>query len=346
MADAPIGQGWCWISEAYQVERWACHYIFLFIDMLALPIIYYLTFQLRKRDEDLESSTARPWKEKIPKSFLLYPLAYFGMTITISIARLAQTYGRPVPAGILYFGASIYVCEGACNVFIYTSIGKGTVNWRWFEWARHLLDVFKRIHPKGDANIWKVPNMTNYDETVKKFNPRNRQRLLGYEKYGEKRQVWVLLDRGDECKIKLGSVETRALAIGSIDGTGTLLIATEGGKLYAYNTLESSRRHWWKYLHRRRSRVPWNDPSFRHAEIEFCADDPDKIEWRKVTKRITCPEIDKKVYAERQGWFRKGIQWFEQLRPTNVAIELVQGHKGFQTDAEVTVTGENEPLIH
>ena len=108
------------------------------------------------------------------------------MTATISIARIAQTYGRPVSPGILYGGASIYVCEGACNVFIYTSMEKGTVNWSWFGWAKHLLDVFTRIHPKGDEKFWKVLDMIKYDETVKKYKPRNRQRLLGYY---EKRPV-------------------------------------------------------------------------------------------------------------------------------------------------------------
>ena len=69
MADAPTGQGWCWISEVYKVERWACHSIFLFIDMLALPIIFYLARQLQKQNQDPNSPTVaetpRPRKEDV-----------------------------------------------------------------------------------------------------------------------------------------------------------------------------------------------------------------------------------------------------------------------------------------
>ncbi|KAK6437622.1 hypothetical protein LTR95_006184 [Oleoguttula sp. CCFEE 5521] len=90
---------WCWVSNDYETERLALHYVWLFLAEFGLVIIYLLTFfSLRRKTHrlfaDQASSGSVPNQttiravNRITKLMMLYPIVYVTLTIPISSVRM------------------------------------------------------------------------------------------------------------------------------------------------------------------------------------------------------------------------------------------------------------------
>lgn len=90
---------WCWVSNDYETERLALHYIWLFLSEFGLVIIYFLTFfslrrQTTRMFADASSVGSVPNQRtvkavnRITKLMMLYPMVYVVLTLPLSSVRM------------------------------------------------------------------------------------------------------------------------------------------------------------------------------------------------------------------------------------------------------------------
>jgi hypothetical protein len=72
---------------------------------------------------------------------LCYPIVYICLTMTVTVARLAQSAGNNWGLTTIHVGAAIYVCSGWVNVLLYTATRKGIISWDWLAPTRRLRKV-------------------------------------------------------------------------------------------------------------------------------------------------------------------------------------------------------------
>jgi hypothetical protein len=101
---------WCWVSDDYEAERLALHYVWLFFGEFGLLVIYLITFfKLRQQTSQLFAEQRRASNElanqatvdavkRITKLMMLYPFVYVLLTLPISACRMWSMAhnGRPV----------------------------------------------------------------------------------------------------------------------------------------------------------------------------------------------------------------------------------------------------------
>ncbi|TKA68081.1 hypothetical protein B0A55_09315 [Friedmanniomyces simplex] len=90
---------WCWVSSAYETDRLAFHYIWIFLIEFSTVLIYLLTFyQLRKKTKELfkgglERGSVRNMAtieavNRVTKLMTLYPCVYVLLTLPLSAGRM------------------------------------------------------------------------------------------------------------------------------------------------------------------------------------------------------------------------------------------------------------------
>ena len=91
---------WCWVSDEYEAERLALHYVWLFFSEFGLLVIYLVTFfRLRQQTSQLFAEQRRASNElanqstvdavkRITKLMMLYPFVYVLLTLPISACRM------------------------------------------------------------------------------------------------------------------------------------------------------------------------------------------------------------------------------------------------------------------
>ena len=92
--------GWCWVSNDYETERLALHYVWLFLAEFGLVIVYMATFfALRRqtsrafmgqRDEhgNLPNQHTIDTVNRITKLMMIYPVVYIVLTLPLSSSRM------------------------------------------------------------------------------------------------------------------------------------------------------------------------------------------------------------------------------------------------------------------
>jgi hypothetical protein len=60
---------------------------------------------------------------------ICYPVVYICLTMPMCIARICEFTGKSWSLPAVYAGTTIYVCEGAVNVLVYTTTRQGIVLW-------------------------------------------------------------------------------------------------------------------------------------------------------------------------------------------------------------------------
>ncbi|KAF2773884.1 hypothetical protein EJ03DRAFT_71074 [Teratosphaeria nubilosa] len=90
---------WCWVSSAYEVDRLACHYIWLFIVQFGTILIYVMTFvSLRRKTShlfaghsvgaNLPNRSTIEAVNRVTMLMTLYPCVYVVLTLPLSAARM------------------------------------------------------------------------------------------------------------------------------------------------------------------------------------------------------------------------------------------------------------------
>jgi hypothetical protein len=91
---------WCWVSDEYEAERLALHYVWLFFSEFGLLVIYLVTFfKLRQQTSQLFAEQRRASNElanqntvdavkRVTKLMMLYPFVYVLLTLPISACRM------------------------------------------------------------------------------------------------------------------------------------------------------------------------------------------------------------------------------------------------------------------
>lgn len=101
---------WCWVSDDYEAERLALHYVWLFLSEFGLLVIYLVTFfklrhqtsqlfaEQRRASNELANQTTVDAVKRITKLMMLYPFVYVLLTLPISACRMWSMAhdGQPV----------------------------------------------------------------------------------------------------------------------------------------------------------------------------------------------------------------------------------------------------------
>lgn len=101
---------WCWVSDDYEAERLALHYVWLFLSEFGLLVIYLVTFfklrhqtsqlfaEQRRASNELANQSTVDAVKRITKLMMLYPFVYVLLTLPISACRMWSMAhdGQPV----------------------------------------------------------------------------------------------------------------------------------------------------------------------------------------------------------------------------------------------------------
>ncbi|KAK5728035.1 hypothetical protein LTR17_012232 [Elasticomyces elasticus] len=124
---------WCWVSSAYENDRLAFHYIWIFLIEFGTIIIYFITFyQLRKKTNqlfrgELENSSARNAAtieavNRVTKLMTLYPCVYILLTLPLSAGRMWSMahHGRATSDAFACTAGALLTSCGWVDSLLYT----------------------------------------------------------------------------------------------------------------------------------------------------------------------------------------------------------------------------------
>ncbi|KAH9978636.1 hypothetical protein BGW80DRAFT_1455405 [Lactifluus volemus] len=128
---------WCWISSAFEGERLAGEYIWLWITLFASVIMYiplyfwaegrlsvdrqrWYKFHLNNPDDRVGYT-----KRRAALGMLFYPLAYSLMVLPLSVARWSLGTRNTLPSLALFFGICTFSLSGVINVSMFWIIRRG-----------------------------------------------------------------------------------------------------------------------------------------------------------------------------------------------------------------------------
>ncbi|KAK1084562.1 hypothetical protein LTR33_002583 [Friedmanniomyces endolithicus] len=124
---------WCWVSPAYENDRLAFHYIWIFLIEFGTVIIYFLTFwQLRKKTKELfrgglERGNSRNAAtieavNRVTKLMTLYPCVYVLLTLPLSAGRMWSMahQGRPTSDAYACVAGALITSCGWVDSLLYT----------------------------------------------------------------------------------------------------------------------------------------------------------------------------------------------------------------------------------
>lgn len=114
---------WCFINNAYNLERLYLHYLWIIVAEFGTVVIYVLIFLvLNRRVREsfyTESKTAQRAKSAA-KMMVAYPIVYCLCTLPVVTARLAGMSGGKVSYTYLCIGGAFITSNGWLDVILYT----------------------------------------------------------------------------------------------------------------------------------------------------------------------------------------------------------------------------------
>ncbi|KAH9828104.1 Pfam:Git3 C [Teratosphaeria destructans] len=136
---------WCWVSSAYEADRLACHYIWLFIVQFGTILIYVMTFvSLRKKTSHLfaahsvgatvPNSATIEAVNRVTMLMTLYPCVYVVLTLPLSRRACGPCPTTAPPCGwvdsLLYTLTRKRLLRDTMSGHSHSSRGPGTMgNW-------------------------------------------------------------------------------------------------------------------------------------------------------------------------------------------------------------------------
>ncbi|KAK0226182.1 hypothetical protein IW262DRAFT_745741 [Armillaria fumosa] len=131
---------WCWITDAYPLQRIILDYIFMFIAALGSLLIYAFIFLRLRGHIEMDGWTLnrfrlRPVKRvgdwrmtdsdneatKIAKRMVLYPIAYIIMVLPITVTRFMAFTGQTVTLEATVFSSTLFLFSGIVNVVLFAT---------------------------------------------------------------------------------------------------------------------------------------------------------------------------------------------------------------------------------
>ncbi|KAK0486065.1 hypothetical protein IW261DRAFT_1559495 [Armillaria novae-zelandiae] len=131
---------WCWITDAYPLQRIILDYIFMFAAALGSLLIYAFIFLRLRGHIEMDGWTPnrfrlRPVKRvgdwrttdsdneaiKIAKRMVLYPIAYIIMVLPITVTRFMAFAGQTVTLEATVFSATLFLFSGTVNVVLFAT---------------------------------------------------------------------------------------------------------------------------------------------------------------------------------------------------------------------------------
>jgi hypothetical protein len=123
------------------------------VNCAALLVIYPVLF-LRLKFTRRGSNESQKERKELARGLLFYPLLYILCTLTLSIVRLADIEGHEWSQIVYFIGASLYACEGWCNVLLYTT-RDGVISWSWLGWRNHIYEILEAYHPTSQGRKYR-----------------------------------------------------------------------------------------------------------------------------------------------------------------------------------------------
>lgn len=117
---------WCWASGAYETDRLALHYIWVFLVQFGTIIIYVLVLLHLKRAMTLIRPAARSASyarvDRAAKMMVLYPLVYIILTLPLSAGRMWSMahHGASLPNAYSCLAGALIASSGFVDALLYT----------------------------------------------------------------------------------------------------------------------------------------------------------------------------------------------------------------------------------
>ncbi|KAM0704594.1 hypothetical protein Q7P35_008828 [Cladosporium inversicolor] len=125
---------WCWVSDDYEAERLALHYVWIFLSEFALIVIYLIIFfklrhqtsqlfaEQRRASNELANQSTVDAVKRITKLMMLYPFVYVLLTLPISACRMWSMAhdGQPVSDATQCIVGSLLASCGWVDCLLYS----------------------------------------------------------------------------------------------------------------------------------------------------------------------------------------------------------------------------------
>ncbi|KAH9216600.1 G protein-coupled glucose receptor regulating Gpa2-domain-containing protein [Leptodontidium sp. 2 PMI_412] len=203
---------WCWINEAYSIERLWLHYFWIFLAMFLTIVIYVGVFIFLHTAP--HSSTAHKHRTELVHHgatplMILYPLIYTVCTAPLAAGRIFAIAGHDVPLGFFVAAGTMIACNGWLDVLLYASTRSDIVFSENPPGENTGLETFAFLG-KGGRNLGTVTTIeAGLPERSRSFSGSFRSRfgggggsngsqeaLYGMGEIGVKGEVTVTVDEG------------------------------------------------------------------------------------------------------------------------------------------------------
>ncbi|PMD36690.1 hypothetical protein L207DRAFT_532294 [Hyaloscypha variabilis F] len=113
---------WCWINDAFSIERLWLHYFWIFCSMFSTILIYlYIFAYLRKRAFSSDQMAKSQNLHGATPLMVLYPLIYTICTAPLAAGRIYALAGHDVSLGYFCAAGTMIACNGWLDVILYAS---------------------------------------------------------------------------------------------------------------------------------------------------------------------------------------------------------------------------------
>jgi hypothetical protein len=158
---------WCWVSDDYEAERLALHYVWLFFSEFGLLVIYLVTFfklrhqtsqlfaEQRRASNELANQSTVDAVKRITKLMMLYPFVYVLLTLPISACRMWSMAhdGQPVSDETQCIVGALLASCGWVDCLLYSLTRKRLIRETMGGAHSSSHGSRNRSHPKHDSQM-------------------------------------------------------------------------------------------------------------------------------------------------------------------------------------------------
>ncbi|KAH8794072.1 G protein-coupled glucose receptor regulating Gpa2-domain-containing protein [Hyaloscypha finlandica] len=112
---------WCWINDAFQIERLWLHYFWIFCSMFSTILIYLYIFAFLRKKAVSSNDRSSPHHYGATPLMVLYPLIYTVCTAPLAAGRIYALAGHDVSLGYFCAAGTMIACNGWLDVILYAS---------------------------------------------------------------------------------------------------------------------------------------------------------------------------------------------------------------------------------
>jgi len=124
----PVGfKAWCWIGDAFALERIVLHYLWIMVICFILFVLYInITITLNRTtlidDSEFSNEEEKSKRKKLALKMIGFPIIFFCAFVPLCMDRVINFATKSTiktPNGYVAFSICMFVCNGFLNAFLY-----------------------------------------------------------------------------------------------------------------------------------------------------------------------------------------------------------------------------------